>query len=670
MTTIKLKNGSGAPTAGDLAQGEPALDLTNKRLYTEDSGGTVIEVGVNPTSVTTGAITATGIDVTGSVVSDGITSDGVAKVTVTSAGATAEALTVYNTSNSNNSQVDVYFGSNDYDTAGRGLRIEAGRDSGADGIATFYSVDQAEHSDYEAIKILTDGGVTLSHLGSNKLATSSSGIDVTGTVTADGLTVDGSGSNIRYDVASSNPHTNPTLHLENQNTTDGNVAGLMLSADNANGAAGSAYIYAQSETANQKGNLVFGREDGTDTPVTSMKLSSNGDISFYEDTGTTAKLFWDASAESLGIGTSSPASLLHIETGANGNIIQANGASNAWDFILKGTNDQDTGSVLYEMGMYRDDGAANPNTVLKFGRGLGTQNGFFAIDQNGTEAMRIDSSGNLLVGTTDNTIETSSSEEGVNIYPNKISVSRDAGTAANFNRITSDGDIVKFRKDGTVVGSIDSWDQSGTSRVGFVNNDSNGLGIYRSNSTSVKIVPLKSGALDDGTAVDLGNSTARFKDLYLSGGVYLGGTDSANLLDDYEHGSWTPTADFATTSPTSGATTGTGRYTKVGNVVTVWGTISNFNVTGAGGDLNITSLPFLARVAANLQRYNGVIRFTNCDFSIFTDPIQVNSQVLDNSSVVTAVITRNDLGSDSVGASALTDGTSDVNFTLTYETAT
>jgi hypothetical protein len=48
MTTIKLKNGSGAPTAGDLAQGEPALDLTNKRLYTEDSGGTVIEVGTNP----------------------------------------------------------------------------------------------------------------------------------------------------------------------------------------------------------------------------------------------------------------------------------------------------------------------------------------------------------------------------------------------------------------------------------------------------------------------------------------------------------------------------------------------------------------------------------------------------------------------------------------------
>ena len=60
-TTIKLKNGSGVPLAGDLVQGEPALDLTNKRLYTEDSGGTVIEIGTNPStlSIAGTAITAT-----------------------------------------------------------------------------------------------------------------------------------------------------------------------------------------------------------------------------------------------------------------------------------------------------------------------------------------------------------------------------------------------------------------------------------------------------------------------------------------------------------------------------------------------------------------------------------------------------------------------------------
>ena len=39
--------------------------------------------------------------------------------------------------------------------------------------------------------------------------------------------------------------------------------------------------------------------------------------------------------------------------------------------------------------------------------------------------------------------------------------------------------------------------------------------------------------------VDLA-TTFRFKDLYLSGGVYLGGTGSANQLDDYEEGTWTP----------------------------------------------------------------------------------------------------------------------------------
>ena len=59
-TTIKLKNGTGVPSAGSLVVGEPALDLTNKRLYTEDSGGTVIEVGTNPTSLTTGTVTSTG----------------------------------------------------------------------------------------------------------------------------------------------------------------------------------------------------------------------------------------------------------------------------------------------------------------------------------------------------------------------------------------------------------------------------------------------------------------------------------------------------------------------------------------------------------------------------------------------------------------------------------
>jgi hypothetical protein len=72
-TTIKLKNGSGAPAASDLVQGEPAFDLTNKRLYTENGSGAVIEVGSNPSSLSINgtAVTATAAEIN---VLDGITS--------------------------------------------------------------------------------------------------------------------------------------------------------------------------------------------------------------------------------------------------------------------------------------------------------------------------------------------------------------------------------------------------------------------------------------------------------------------------------------------------------------------------------------------------------------------------------------------------------------------
>ena len=72
-TTIKLKNGSGAPAASDLVQGEPAIDLTNKRLYTENASGVVIEVGSNPSSLSINgtAVTATAAEIN---TLDGITS--------------------------------------------------------------------------------------------------------------------------------------------------------------------------------------------------------------------------------------------------------------------------------------------------------------------------------------------------------------------------------------------------------------------------------------------------------------------------------------------------------------------------------------------------------------------------------------------------------------------
>jgi hypothetical protein len=97
--------------------------------------------------------------------------------------------------------------------------------------------------------------------------------------------------------------------------------------------------------------------------------------------------------------------------------------------------------------------------------------------------------------------------------------------------------------------------------------------------------PFKNGSQADGT-VDLGSSSGKYKDLYLSGGLYVGGTGSANQLDDYEEGTWTPT--FVNFDGTM--TINTNRYTKIGRLVTY-----ELNVvvpSNSDGDAFQYTLPF------------------------------------------------------------------------------
>lgn len=66
----------------------------------------------------------------------------------------------------------------------------------------------------------------------------------------------------------------------------------------------------------------------------------------------------------------------------------------------------------------------------------------------------------------------------------------------------------------------------------------------------------------------------------------LFGTDTAaaNTLDDYEEGTWTVQFFDAATGGNASPTTGTGRYTKIGNMVFAsFATISNIDTTGMGG---------------------------------------------------------------------------------------
>ena len=195
------------------------------------------------------------------------------------------------------------------------------------------------------------------------------------------------------------------------------------------------------------------------------------------------------------------------------------------------------------------------------------------IDDNATStAMTLDSSGNLLVGkTSDN-----NALEGISLASTgAVKATNSSDLTGIFNRLSTDGDIVQFKKDGTTVGNIGT--QAGTIQIDGTSG-STGLLFGASN-----IYPRDNGANSDG-GVDIGGSSIRFKDLYLSGGVYLGGTGAANKLDDYEEGGWTASSSQCTISSISA------RYTKIGRMVLLQGYLG---ISGATSDnLIITGLPF------------------------------------------------------------------------------
>ena len=187
----------------------------------------------------------------------------------------------------------------------------------------------------------------------------------------------------------------------------------------------------------------------------------------------------------------------------------------------------------------------------------------------------------------------------------------DVNTAV-LNRLSTDGTIVDLQKDGTSVGSIGSV-------AGVVSNiildprtsSNGGVGIQGSGTDT--IIPVDgSGATANGTK-NLGNASARWKDLYLSGGVYLGGTGAANKLDDYEEGTWTPSFGGSTSNPTVNFNVAGGTYVKVGSLVTIGVKTTTVSVSGGSGGLFLNGLPFTrstdgnyGAVAALTQNFNAL----------------------------------------------------------------
>jgi len=119
---------------------------------------------------------------------------------------------------------------------------------------------------------------------------------------------------------------------------------------------------------------------------------------------------------------------------------------------------------------------------------------------------------------------------------------------------------------------------------------------------------MYNGSIADDTT-NLGDAGTRFKDLYLSGGVYLGGTGSANKLDDYEEGTWTPNINYGGTLGTMSNASGV--YTKVGRIVHCSGMLIVSSTNSGTGNAFLTGLPFTVadNVLNTSVEANGVIGY-------------------------------------------------------------
>jgi len=87
--------------------------------------------------------------------------------------------------------------------------------------------------------------------------------------------------------------------------------------------------------------------------------------------------------------------------------------------------------------------------------------------------------------------------------------------------------------------------------------------------------------------------------------IKIGGSGSANTLDDYEEGSWTATVTGSGGNPSTAATE-TGSYVKIGRIVYCTVTISSKDTTGASGAVRLTGVPFTpnkSTASGNLMLY-------------------------------------------------------------------
>ena len=392
------------------------------------------------------------------------------------------------------------------------------------------------------------------------------------------------------------------------------------------------------------------------------------DLLFKNDGG--SEVVRIGNSGNVGIGTSSPSTLLHLsstspvitfeETDQSNRKFQIGSFGNAYG-LYDATNSQ-----------YRYIVDNSGNHIFNEG---GLDCDFRVESNNNANMLFVDGNGDRVgIGTSNpdaqfQTDVASATIGGGRIYTNAVRTGVNSSALfsvrADNASGSSSGDIVNIQGDG--VGDLLTLNNNGTDRVTVQADGKVQFKRARSNTlgdSALEILPSDTvvgiGFRMENTNNDLvieksspSGSEAEILRIRSGGGIALGGTGDANTLDDYEEGSFTPA--FAANSCSFNYSQQFGNYTKVGRVVHCKIFMRGQASGSTSQDLKITGLPFTS------SNTNGM--FASCTFGQIyiidlTDAERIVGQVAKNSVKIDLQFTVDNNASGNLIASTIDNSTS------------